>query len=204
MRSPRDDCVGQIGNGSFKFLVRDGVILRTQGGLAPGKRGFARRYGSLPPLHFELGNAVGVLCKGGGAKSGKHRSANDGERTRPRVPFAAPSRQSLCSMQSLGTMDPGKVRDSRNLSESPGRRGDRSPILCNGYYVLSNFHKRHLFLLSLCIRAIRGRCWAFCRGRLHIDALVLIPSTGFKENFLRFSRGPRITREAAAKHLTTD
>ena len=68
MRSPGDDCVGQIANGSLKFLVRDSVILRTHGGLAPGKRGFARRYGSLSPLHFAVGNVVGVLRERGGGE----------------------------------------------------------------------------------------------------------------------------------------
>src|SRR5262249_40941871 len=28
-------------------------------------------------------------------------------------------------------------------------------ICCNGYYVLGEFHKYHLFFLSLCIRVIR-------------------------------------------------
>ena len=65
MRSPGDDCVGQIGDGRFKFLVRDSVILRSQGGFAPRKRGFALWYGSLTPLHFAVGNVFGVLREGG-------------------------------------------------------------------------------------------------------------------------------------------
>jgi hypothetical protein len=56
---------------------------------------------------------------------------------------------------------------------------------CNSYYVLGDFHKSHLFFQSLCIRAIR--VFRGLRSVMHIDALVLIPSTGFKENFLRFS-----------------
>ena len=67
MRSPGDDCIGQVADGSFKFLVRDGVIFRSHRGLAPRQRGFAFRYASLTPLHFAVGNAVGVLRKRGGA-----------------------------------------------------------------------------------------------------------------------------------------
>jgi hypothetical protein len=68
VRSPGDDCVGQIANGGFKFLVRDGVILRTHGGPASRKRGFARRDPSLPPLHFAVCNAVPALSEGDAAK----------------------------------------------------------------------------------------------------------------------------------------
>jgi hypothetical protein len=114
---PGDDRVGQIGDGSLKFLVRDGVISRFQGGFASRKGGFAVRYASLTPLHFALGDVIGVLCKRAAAK-------------------------------------------------------DEEARRCNSYYVLGDFHKSHLFLLSLCIRAIRGihgRCCAFCPGRLHIE-----------------------------------
>ena len=38
---PGNDRVWQIADGSFKFLVRDGVILRSDGRFAPGERGFA-------------------------------------------------------------------------------------------------------------------------------------------------------------------
>src|SRR5262245_48158581 len=62
---PGDDRVRQIADGGLKLLVRDSVILRYDGGLAPSERGFAFRYASLSPLHFAVGNAVGVLCKGG-------------------------------------------------------------------------------------------------------------------------------------------
>jgi hypothetical protein len=68
VRSPGDHCVRQISDGGLKFLVRDSVIPRSQGGLAARKRGFACRYGSLTPLHFAIGNTVGVLCKCCGAK----------------------------------------------------------------------------------------------------------------------------------------
>ncbi|HXO93333.1 MAG TPA: hypothetical protein VN825_04315, partial [Candidatus Acidoferrum sp.] len=66
MRFSRNDCVRQIADGSFKFLVRDAVILRFHGGLAARQRGFAVRYGSLTPLNLAVGNVVGVLRKRGG------------------------------------------------------------------------------------------------------------------------------------------
>ena len=95
VRSPGDDCVGQIANGSFKFLVRDGVILRTHGGLAPAKRGFARRYASLSPLHFAIGNAVGVLRERGGA--GEERRPKGGGYSCSR--FAVPAKRAKASTQ---------------------------------------------------------------------------------------------------------
>ena len=66
VRSPGNDGVRQIGYGRLEFLERDGVIPRPQGGLAPGKRGFARRYSRLTPLHFAVGNVFGVLREDGG------------------------------------------------------------------------------------------------------------------------------------------
>ena len=41
------------------------------------KRGFARRYGSLTPLHFAVGNAVGVLREGGGANEKQMKRCED-------------------------------------------------------------------------------------------------------------------------------
>ena len=75
--------------------------------------------------------------------------------------------------------------DDRRLTQTPYRM-----VYCGCFYVLGGFHKRHLFFLSVCIRAI-----AYCVVAIAlsageagcIDALVLISSTGFKENFLRFS-----------------
>src|SRR4029079_15480231 len=66
--------------------------------------------------------------------------------------------------------------DDRRLTQTPYRM-----VYCGGFCVLGGFHKRHLFFLSLCIRVS-----AITRLLVHIDALVLIHSTGFKENFLRF------------------
>ena len=36
-----------------------------------------------------------------------------------------------------------------------GGANDEEARRCDGYYVLGDFHKSHLFFLSLCIRAIR-------------------------------------------------
>jgi hypothetical protein len=74
VRSAGHDCVGQIANGSLKFLVRHGVILRIHSGLATGKRGLPCRYRSLSPVHFAIGDAFAVLREGGGAKE-KHEDA---------------------------------------------------------------------------------------------------------------------------------
>ncbi len=75
MRAPGDDCVRQIADGSLKFLVRDGVIPRSQGGLTARQRGFARRYGGLTPLHFAVSDAVHVLRESGDGEEGKEKSA---------------------------------------------------------------------------------------------------------------------------------
>jgi len=58
VRFPGNDCVRQRADGSLKFLVRDGVIARFQGGFAPCEGGFALGYGSLAPLHFALGDVI--------------------------------------------------------------------------------------------------------------------------------------------------
>jgi hypothetical protein len=73
VRSAGDDCVGQIAYGSFKFLIRHGVIFRIHGGLAPCKCGFPGWYGRLTPLHFAVGNAVAVLRERSGAKENDGR-----------------------------------------------------------------------------------------------------------------------------------
>src|SRR5882724_2871311 len=65
VRSPGNHGVRQIGYGRLKFLERDGVIPRPQGGFATGKRGFSCRYSRLTSLHFAVGNALGVLREGG-------------------------------------------------------------------------------------------------------------------------------------------
>jgi hypothetical protein len=130
VRSPGNDRVGQIGDGSFKFLVRDGVIPRPQGGFAPGKRGFALWYGSLTPLHFAVGNVFGVLRERGSASEQTDRSESSGERTRPRVLAMAAS-------------------PSRTSSGFTG-------IRCNGYCVLGDFHKSHFFLFRIVIWGLAG------------------------------------------------
>jgi len=79
--------------------------------------------------------------------------------------------------------------DRRRLTQTPYKT-----VYCDGFYVLGGFHKRQLFFLSLCIRIP-----AITRFLVHIDALVLIPSTGFKENFLRFSE-PTTNRADARKN----
>ena len=66
--------------------------------------------------------------------------------------------------------------EDRRLTQTPYKT-----VYCNGSSVLGGCHRAHLFFLSLCIRVS-----AIIRLLVHIDALVLIPSTGFKENFLRF------------------
>src|SRR5262249_23877102 len=74
VRFPGNDRVRQIADGGLTFLVRRGVILRSDSGLAPGERGLACRYASLSPLHFAVSNAIGILRKGGQC---------DGEERRP-------------------------------------------------------------------------------------------------------------------------
>ena len=66
VRAARDDCVGQIGDGGLKFLVRHGVISRFHGGFASRKGSLALWYASLTPLHFALGDVIGVLREDGG------------------------------------------------------------------------------------------------------------------------------------------
>jgi hypothetical protein len=61
MRFPGDHSVRQVADGSFKFLVGDRIIFRSHGRVATRQRGFARRHGSLTPLHFAVGNTIGVL-----------------------------------------------------------------------------------------------------------------------------------------------
>ena len=94
-------------------------------------------------LHFTLGDVIRVLRKRGGGAKGKKCGDNAGERTRPCVLAMAAS-------------------PSRTSSGFTGIRYD-------GHFVLRDFHKSHLFFLSLCIRAIRGRCCRFCPRRLHIE-----------------------------------
>ena len=61
------------------------------------------------------------------------------------------------------------------------------------------FINGHLFFLSLCIRVS-----AITRLLVHIDALVLIPSTGFKENFLRFLEVTTNGHQVEKEQTTTD
>jgi len=61
------------------------------------------------------------------------------------------------------------------------------------------FINGHLFFLSLCIRVS-----TITRLLVHIDALVLIPSTGFKENFLRFLEVTTNGHELEQEQATTD
>jgi len=84
--------------------------------------------------------------------------------------------------------------DDRRLTQTPYRM-----VYCGGFYVLGGFHKRHLFFLSLCIRVS-----AIIRLLVHIDALVLIPSTGFKENFLRFLEVTTNGHQLEKEQTTTD
>jgi len=68
------------------------------------------------------------------------------------------------------------------MAASPSRTSSGfTGIRYDGHFVLRDFHKSHLFFLSLCIGAIRGRCCVFCLTRLHIEV-------AFTSSLLRDSR----------------
>ena len=77
-----------------------------------------------------------------------------------------------------GVVTRWKVCDDRRFTRVPRSVAAVLNVLD---LVLGDFHKSHLFFLSLCIRAIRGRCCVFCLTRLHIEV-------AFTSSLLRDSR----------------